>query len=52
MPSDRPGGRDIVEVFCADMPFIVDSVLAAIRHSARGGTTRVVFPERTPSRVT
>ena len=27
-------------------------LLAAIRHSGHGGTTRVVFPERTPSRVT
>src|SRR5690606_6655 len=29
---------EIIEVFSADMPFIVDSVLAAIR--ARGGTIR------------
>jgi len=27
-------------------------LLAAIRHSARGGTTRVHFPERAPARVT
>ncbi|HZY67192.1 MAG TPA: NAD-glutamate dehydrogenase [Devosia sp.] len=31
-------GRERIEVFSADMPFIVDSVLAAIR--ARGGTVR------------
>jgi len=40
VPSDRPGGRDIVEVFCADMPFIVDSVLAAVR--AYGGVVRAI----------
>ena len=27
-------------------------LLAAIRHSGHGGTTRVVLPDRTPSRVT
>jgi len=40
VPSDRPGGRDIVEVFCADMPFIVDSVLAAVR--SYGGVVRAI----------
>ena len=40
IPADRPGGRDIVEVFCADMPFIVDSVLAAVR--AYGGVVRAI----------
>ncbi len=40
LPSDRPGGRDIVEVFCADMPFIVDSVLAAVR--AYGGVVKAI----------
>jgi len=40
VPADRPGGRDIVEVFCADMPFIVDSVLAAIR--SYGGVVRAI----------
>jgi len=39
-PADRPGEPDIVEVFSADMPFIVDSVLAAIR--ATGGTVRLI----------
>ena len=40
LPADRPGGPDIVEVFCADMPFIVDSVLAAIR--LYGGVVRAI----------
>ncbi len=40
VPADRPDGRDIVEVFCADMPFIVDSVLAAIR--VYGGVVRAI----------
>jgi len=40
VPADRPGGRDIVEVFCADMPFIVDSVLAAIR--VYGGVVKAI----------
>ena len=40
VPADRPGDRDIVEVFCADMPFIVDSVLAAIR--LYGGVVRAI----------
>jgi glutamate dehydrogenase len=40
IPAERPGGRDIVEVFCADMPFIVDSVLAAVR--AYGGVVRAI----------
>jgi glutamate dehydrogenase len=38
--AERPGGNDSVEVFSADMPFIVDSVLAAIR--ARGGVVRLI----------
>jgi glutamate dehydrogenase len=37
---ERPGDPEIVEVFSADMPFIVDSVLAAIR--ARGGVVRLI----------
>ncbi|MBN9316596.1 MAG: NAD-glutamate dehydrogenase [Devosia sp.] len=37
-PPAHPGEPETVEVFCADMPFIVDSVLAAIR--ARGGVIR------------
>ena len=40
LASDGPGGRDIVEVFCSDMPFIVDSVLAAVRHY--GGVVRAI----------
>jgi glutamate dehydrogenase len=40
IPADRPGGRDVVEVFCADMPFIVDSVLAAVR--AYGGVVKAI----------
>ena len=36
---EKPGDPEIVEVFSADMPFIVDSVLAAIR--ARGGVVRL-----------
>lgn len=40
VPPERPGDAEIVEVFSADMPFIVDSVLAAIR--ARGGVIRFI----------
>ncbi len=39
-PPEHPGGPETVEVFSADMPFIVDSVLAAIR--ARGGVIRAL----------
>ncbi|MGN6489781.1 MAG: NAD-glutamate dehydrogenase [Devosia sp.] len=39
--AEQPAGRDIVEVFCADMPFIVDSVLAAVR--AYGGVVRALI---------
>src|SRR5690349_11202616 len=35
---EAPGGAERLEIFSADMPFIVDSVLAAIR--AKGGTIR------------
>src|SRR4051812_20136807 len=35
---ERPGGPEQFEIFSADMPFIVDSVLAAIR--AKGGRIR------------
>lgn len=35
---ERPGGPEQFEIFSADMPFIVDSVLAAIR--AKGGQIR------------
>jgi glutamate dehydrogenase len=38
LPPADLGHPEIIEVFSADMPFIVDSVLAAIR--ARGGTIR------------
>jgi glutamate dehydrogenase len=38
LPPADVGHREIIEVFSADMPFIVDSVLAAIR--AKGGTIR------------
>ncbi|HEY9010778.1 MAG TPA: NAD-glutamate dehydrogenase, partial [Devosia sp.] len=38
MPAEGPGHPEIVEIFSADMPFIVDSVLAAVR--AHGGTIR------------
>jgi len=37
-PPDQPGQPEIVEIFSADMPFIVDSALAAIR--AKGGVIR------------
>ena len=37
-PPGKPGEPETIEVFSADMPFIVDSVLAAIR--ARGGVVR------------
>ncbi|MDF2980245.1 MAG: NAD-specific glutamate dehydrogenase, large form [Devosia sp.] len=40
VPPEKPGELEIVEVFSADMPFIVDSVLAAIR--ARGGAIRFI----------
>ncbi|MDB5538301.1 MAG: NAD-specific glutamate dehydrogenase, large form [Devosia sp.] len=40
VPPERLGEAEIVEVFSADMPFIVDSVLAAIR--ARGGVIRFI----------
>ena len=38
MPAEGPGHPEIIEIFSADMPFIVDSVLAAVR--AIGGTIR------------
>jgi glutamate dehydrogenase len=38
LPPANAGHPEIIEVFSADMPFIVDSVLAAIR--AKGGTIR------------
>ncbi len=38
LPPEPPGQSEIIEVFSADMPFIVDSVLAAIR--AHGGVIR------------
>ncbi len=37
-PPDQLGLPEVVEIFSVDMPFIVDSVLAAIR--AKGGTIR------------
>ncbi len=37
-PPEHPGHPEIVEIFSADMPFIVDSVLAAIR--AKGGSIK------------
>ena len=40
VPPGKPDELEIVEVFSADMPFIVDSVLAAIR--ARGGAIRFI----------
>ncbi|MGV3491341.1 MAG: hypothetical protein ACO1OG_08475, partial [Devosia sp.] len=40
LPPEKPGDPETVEVFSADMPFIVDSVLAAIR--ARGGVVRLI----------
>jgi len=38
MPAEGPGQAEILEIFSADMPFIVDSVLAAVR--SIGGTIR------------
>ena len=38
LPQEEVSGREIIEIFSADMPFIVDSVLAAIR--AKGGVPR------------
>ncbi|MEQ1901947.1 MAG: NAD-glutamate dehydrogenase [Devosia sp.] len=38
LEPDSPGHPEILEIFSADMPFIVDSVLAAIR--AKGGVVR------------
>ncbi|RYE11022.1 MAG: NAD-glutamate dehydrogenase [Hyphomicrobiales bacterium] len=35
---EHPGHPELIEIFSADMPFIVDSVLAAIR--AKGGTIK------------
>ncbi len=40
IPPDAPGRPETIEVFSADMPFIVDSVLAAIR--AYGGVVRAL----------
>jgi glutamate dehydrogenase len=37
-PPEHPGHPELIEIFSADMPFIVDSVLAAIR--AKGGVIR------------
>jgi glutamate dehydrogenase len=37
-PHEHPGHPDVIEIFSADMPFIVDSVLAAIR--AKGGVVK------------
>lgn len=39
--GDGPGAPDVVDVFSTDMPFIVDSVLAAIR--AEGGVVRLLL---------
>ena len=39
-PPEKPGDPDQLEIFSADTPFIVDSVLAAIR--AKGGTIRLI----------
>ncbi|RYE86145.1 MAG: NAD-glutamate dehydrogenase, partial [Hyphomicrobiales bacterium] len=38
MPAEGPGHPEILEIFSTDMPFIVDSVLAAVR--SVGGTIR------------
>ena len=38
--AEKPVNAEILEIFSTDMPFIVDSVLAAIR--ARGGTIRLI----------
>jgi glutamate dehydrogenase len=37
-PPEHPGHPELLEIFSADMPFIVDSVLAAIR--AKGGVIK------------
>ena len=37
---EHPGHPEIIEVFSADMPFIVDSILGAVR--AHGGTVRLL----------
>jgi glutamate dehydrogenase len=37
-PPEHAGHNDLIEIFSSDMPFIVDSVLAAIR--SKGGTIR------------
>ncbi len=37
-PPEHPGHPELIEIFSADMPFIVDSVLAAIR--AKGGVIK------------
>ena len=42
MPAEGPGHPEIIDIFSADMPFIVDSVLAAIR--AKGGEVRLNEP--------
>lgn len=39
-PADRLNAPEIIDVFSTDMPFIVDSVLAAIR--AKGATIRLM----------
>lgn len=39
-PAEHAGQAEIIEIFSADMPFIVDSVLAAVR--AHGGTVRLL----------
>ncbi|MEO7221591.1 MAG: hypothetical protein ABIY37_03885, partial [Devosia sp.] len=39
-PAEHPGHPDLIEIFSADMPFIVDSVLAAIR--AKGGVIKFI----------
>ncbi len=40
VPPEHPGEPEVVEVFSADMPFIVDSVLAALR--SYGGVVRFI----------
>jgi len=39
-PPEHLGAAEIIEVFSADMPFIVDSILGAVR--AHGGTVRLL----------
>ncbi|MEP7239282.1 MAG: NAD-glutamate dehydrogenase [Devosia sp.] len=39
-PPDQPGGLEHLEIYSSDMPFVVDSVLAAIR--AKGGAIRFI----------